>query len=122
VFWCFHCYAVDARPSGPCRVCGQPIEQPAGLSRVDGLIWALGHPDGDRAIVAARVLGKLKARESVPALCRTAETGPDIYLRGEALRSVLAIEGADSLRPWLKTLSRCAPFTVRAIAREALGG
>jgi HEAT repeats len=122
MFWCFHCYAVNDHPSGPCQACGQPVEAPAGLSHVDDLIWTLGHPDADRAIVAAQILGKLKARGSVPALRQAAETGPDVYLRADALRSVLAIEDVESLRPWLVTLSRHAPFNVRAIAREALQG
>jgi HEAT repeat protein len=122
VFWCFHCYAVNDHPCGPCRVCGRPIEAPAGLSWVDGLIWALGHPDGDRALLAAQTLGRLKARESVPALREAVEAGSDIYLQAEALRSLIAIEGTEPLRSWLDGLRKEAPFNVRAIAREALDG
>jgi hypothetical protein len=120
VFWCFHCYAVNDRPRGPCVMCGQPVEPPAGLSWTDGLIWTLDHPDADRALLAARTLGRLKARESVPALRATAERGPDIYLRAEALRSLIAIEGAEPLRPWLEQLCRDAPFMLRDVARQAL--
>jgi HEAT repeat protein len=101
-------------------VCGEPVEPPAGLSWTDSLIWALRHPDGDRALLAARTLGRLKACESVPALRAAAETGADVYLRAEALRSLIAIEGADVLRPWLEQLSREAPFILRGIARKAL--
>ena len=114
------CYALSDHPSGPCHACGEPVEAPAGLSHVDGLIWALRHPDGDRAIVAARTLGRLGARESAAALREAAEAGADIYVRAEALRSLIAIEGARSLRPWLETLSRDAPFNVRDIADQAL--
>jgi len=122
VFWCFHCYAVNDHPSGPCRACGQPVEAPAGLPYADRLIWTLRHPDGDRAVVAAKTLGRLQARESVPALREAVEAGPDIFLRAEALRSLIAIEGVEPLRPWLDALSRDAPFNVRAIAQEALAG
>jgi hypothetical protein len=120
MFWCFHCYAVNDHPAGPCDVCGQPVEAPADLSYVEGLIWALHHPDGDRAVLAAETLGKLRARQAVPALRAVAGSGRDIYLRNAALRSVLAIEGAGSLGSWLEELSRCAPFSVRAIAQQAL--
>lgn len=120
MYWCFRCYAVNDHPAGPCDACGQPVEAPAGLSYADGLIWALRHPDGDRAVLAAETLGKLRAREAVPALRAAAGSGGDIYLRDAALRSVLAIEGAGSLGPWLEELSRSAPFSVRAIARQAL--
>jgi HEAT repeat protein len=50
------------------------------------------------------------------------EAGADIYVRAEALCSLIAIEGARSLRPWLETLSRDAPFNVRDIAGQALAG
>ena len=122
MFWCFHCHAVNDHPGGPCRACGQPVEAPAGLPYADRLIWTLRHPDGDRAVVAAKTLGRLQARESVPALREAVEAGPDIFLRAEALRSLIAIEGVEPLRPWLDALSRDAPFNVRAIAQEALAG
>lgn len=122
MFWCFHCYALNDHPRGPCSTCGEPVEAPAGLSYIDGLIWTLHHPDGDRALVAAQTLGRLRAHEAVHALHEAAETGPDIYIRAEAFRSLIAIEGVESLRPWLDALSRDAPFNVRGIAREALDG
>jgi hypothetical protein len=122
VFWCFHCYAVNDHPRGPCAVCGEPVEPPEGLSWAGSLIWALRHPDGDRALLAARTLGRLRARESVPALRAAAETGTDVYLRAEALRSIIVIEGAETLRPWLERLGRGAPIILRDIARQALAG
>ena len=120
MFWCFHCYAVNGHPNGPCDACGKPVEAPAGLSWVSSLTWALRHPDGDRAVLAARTLGRLRARESVPALCEAVRSGHDVYLRAAALRSLIAIEGTEVLRPWLAELSQGAPVTVREIARQAL--
>lgn len=120
MYWCFHCYAVNDHPAGPCDVCGAPVEEPSGLTSTDRLVWTLGDPDGDRALVAARILGKLRARDSVPALRVVAETGKDIYLREAALLSLLAIEGAEPLRSWLAELRRTAPFNLREIARRAL--
>ena len=119
-FWCFHCYAVNDRPVGRCDACGRLVEPPTGLSWTDRLIWALRHPDGDRAVVAADTLGKLRAHDSVRRLRETVESGRDIYLRAAALRSLIAIEGAGALRPWLDELSQSAPFNVRAVARRAL--
>ena len=68
----------------------------------------------------ARTLGRLKARDSVPALRATVQTGADAYVRVEALRSLVAIKGAGCLRPWLDELCRDAPFMVRELAREVL--
>lgn len=122
MFWRFHCYAVNDHPSGPCDVCGEPVEAPADLSWVASLIWALRHPDGDRALLAARTLGRLRARESVPALRAAAEAGNDVYLRAAALCSLIAIEGVEPLRSRLDELSRVAPLNLRDIARRALEG
>jgi len=122
VFWCFRCYAINGHPNGPCDVCGEPVEAPPGLSWTGSLIWALRHPDGDRALLAARTLGRLRAQESVPALREAVKAGNDVYLRAAALRSLIAIEGAEPLRSWLGELSRVPPFTVRDVARRALEG
>jgi len=121
VYWCFHCYAVNDHATGPCDVCRRPVNAPPGLTYVDGLIWALHHPDGDRAVLAAQTLGRLRAQEAVPALrAVTAEDGADVYVRGAALVSVIAISGQGPLRPWLEELADSAPFNVRMIARRAL--
>lgn len=120
LFWCYHCYAVNNHPTGPCDVCGQPVEAPAELSWTESLVWALGHPDGDRAVQAARTLGRLRARESIHALRAAAESGKDVYLRAAALRSLIDIEGTGPLRPWLVDLSQAAPFILRNIALQAL--
>ena len=120
MYWCFHCYALNDHPAGACATCGEPVEAPAGLSRVESLVWALGHPDGDRAVLAAGTLGRLKAAEAVPALRQAVETRADIFLREEALRSLLAIVGVEALRPWLEEMSCGDSFTVRLMAQEAL--
>lgn len=121
MYWCFHCYMVNDHATGPCDVCRRPVEAPTGLTYVDGLIWALHHPDGDRAALAAQTLGRLRASEAVQALrAVTAEDGADIYVRGAALVSVIAIAGPVPLRPWLEELADSAPFNVRMIARQTL--
>lgn len=120
MYWCYHCYAVNDHPTGPCDVCGQPVEAPAELSWTGSLIWALGHPDGDRAVQAARTLGRLRARESIPPLRAAAESGKDLYLRAAALCSLIDIEGTGPLRPWLVHISHAAPFSLRDIALRAL--
>jgi HEAT repeats len=120
MYWCFHCYAVNDHPTGPCDVCGQSVDAPAGITYTEGLIWALHHPDGDRAVLAAQTLGRLRARQAVPALRAAAQNRGDIYVREAALRSVIEIEGPGPLQRWLEELSQSAPFNVRAVARQAL--
>jgi len=114
VFFCYHCYAASDHPVG--AVCGKPVEQPAGLSRLDILIWELGHPDTQ---LAARALGRVDAPESVAALRAVIESAADIGLRAEALLSLISLEGPQA-RPWLEELSRAHPLPVGDCARQRL--
>jgi hypothetical protein len=90
------------------------------MSYDDRLVWALGHPDGDRAIVAARILGTRGARSALPHLRRTVVDGGDPFLAVAALRSAIAIAEPGELDDWLQTLLRDRAFMVRRTAREAL--
>jgi hypothetical protein len=118
--WCYSCYAVNPRPGGPCVRCGEPVEGPSGLSFDDRLVWALGHPDGDRAVLAAQTLGTRGVESAVPALRRVVDEDRDPYLALAALRSAIAIAGREELRGWLEQLARRASFMVREEAQRAL--
>lgn len=120
MFYCYHCYAASDHPSGPCTSCGKPVERPAGRSRLDILIWELGHPDARLAILAARALGRVSAHESVAALRAVVESVADIQVRAEALLSLIAIEGPEA-RPWLAELSRAHPLSVAEPAGQHIG-
>lgn len=105
---------------GPCVRCGRPVESPPGLPYDDRLVWALGHPDGDRAVLAAQTLGARRVRSALPALCRVVDEGRDPFLAVAALRSVTTIAGSDELRDWLEPLAHHDSFMVRAAAEQAL--
>lgn len=83
-------------------------------------MWTLGHPDGGRALIAARVLGSLGCREAAPALRDAVIAARDPFLAAEALRSLVAIDGAGRWQAWLQELAADAPFMVRDVARRAL--
>lgn len=118
--WCYHCYAVNRDPHGPCVRCGNPIEGPSGRSFDDQLVWALGHPDGDRAVLAAQTLGVRQVRPALPTLRRAVDEDSDPYLAVAALRSAIAIAGRDELRDWLEQLAQSESFMVRDAAHRAL--
>jgi hypothetical protein len=120
VYWCFHCYGLNREAGGLCVRCGLPVEGPPGLSYDQQLMWTLGHPDGDRAVTAARILGSRRSREASPALREAVTVDRDPFLAAEALRSLIAIDGVERLRPWLEQLADRAPFMVRAVAQGAL--
>jgi hypothetical protein len=120
MYWCYSCYALNPRPQGRCVRCGHEVEAPPDLSYDDRLVWALGHPDGDRAALAAQTLGARRVRSALPALRRVVEDGKDPFLAVAALRSAIAIAGPDELRDWLHDLLQRDSFMVRLVAERAL--
>ena len=83
-------------------------------------MWALRHPDGDRAVMAAQTLGARRVRSALPVLRRAVDEDRDPYVAVAALRSAIAIAGRDELRGWLEQLARCESFMVREEAQRAL--
>ncbi|HUA03218.1 MAG TPA: HEAT repeat domain-containing protein [Solirubrobacteraceae bacterium] len=118
--WCYHCYALNPGPTGPCVRCRRPVDGPPDLSFDDRLIWALGHPDGDRAVMAAQTLGVRRVTSALPALRRAVEEDRDPYLAVAALRGAIAIAGPDQLRDWLEELAHSESFMVRDVAQRAI--
>jgi hypothetical protein len=91
-----------------------------GLAWTDSLIWASGHLRRRPGAAGRADARHAESAPERPARWAAAEAGAEVYLRAEALRSQIAIERADALRPWLEQLSREAPFSVRGIARKVL--
>jgi HEAT repeats len=83
-------------------------------------MWTLGHPDGDRAVMAAHTLGVRRVRSALPALRETVEEDRDPYLTVAALRGAIEIAGAEELRGWLEELAESDSFMVRDVAQRAL--
>ena len=123
MYWCFACYALNPLSRGACVRCGEPVEGPADLSYDDRLIWALGHPDGDRAVVAAQTLASRRTRRALPALRGAAvEESRDPFLAVAALRGAIpTIAGTEELRGWLEQLADDGSFMVQAVAKQAIG-
>jgi len=120
MYWCVHCYELNPAVDEPCVRCGRPVKRPAGFSYNDQLIWALGHPDGDRAALAAQTLGRRRVRAALPALRQAVQECRDPYLATAALRSAIEIAGVDELAPWLEDLTRCDSFMVRTVAQRTV--
>lgn len=120
MYWCFHCYTPNPRPSGPCVRCGQEVAAPSGISDEQRLVWTLHHPDGDRAMLAAQTLGKRGSAGAVPALRSVVDEGFDPFLAAQALSSAVQIAGVDELAGWLTDLTQCDSFMVREAADRAL--
>lgn len=118
--FCYRCYGENDRPTGPCSRCGQPIEPPPGTGYGQLLVWALDHPLPDVAMRAAAILGKRGERDAARPLRRLALSAADPFLAAQALRSLVAIEGADALLDVLERLAYAGPAPVRRAAQDAL--
>ena len=98
---CWHCYGSNSQPTGRCPHCGEEIAAPPDVSYDERLAWTLRHPDPDRAMMAARVLGVRRAYSAAPQLLGVRDP-PDPYVGAEALRSLIAIQGAEALHALLR--------------------
>jgi hypothetical protein len=120
MYWCFHCYATNPQPSGPCVRCGQAVDPPAGLTRRERLEWTLHHPDGDRAVIAARALGESRDPAALPALQRAVTDAPDIYLAATAVSAIVTIAGVDAAAVMLAEPRRNGSRILRLAIQDAL--
>jgi len=118
--WCYSCYAVNPRPARPRIRRGQLFNTPAGRSFGDELVWALGHPDGDLAVPAAKTLGVRAVRSALPALQRAVDKDRDQYLAVVARPRVIAMAGSHELRGWLGRFVQSESFMVREESQRAL--
>ncbi len=89
--YCWHCYAANPVPVGRCAECGGAIEQPAGITYSEQLIWALGHRLAGTQMIAA-----------------------------QALQSLVSIVGVDGTRDLLEPLAESGPPAVMRVALHAL--
>lgn len=120
MYWCFHCYAPNPAPSGPCLRCGEEVAAPAGISDEQRLVWTLHHPDSDRAMLAAKALGARRATGALSALQQVVEEAFDPYLSAQAIRSAVQIAGPEQIADWLTALAASNSFMVREAAHRAL--
>lgn len=114
--WC--CYRLNVEPRGRCAHCGGEIAEPPGTSYESRLVWALDHPDPDRAVTAARILGRVGGEASLGALREAALRHRDPYVAAEALRSVVSRTGPRVARPLLDQVEREGGVVTRAVARQ----
>lgn len=118
--WCFHCYSPNTQARGPCWKCGRPVEAPDWLTYEQRLIWALHHPDSDRAMTAARLLAGRGAHEATPTLIAIVREDRDPFLAARALASLVAIEGADTVRELLIEAAESGSFLLARMATNCL--
>lgn len=119
-YYCWNCYGLNPRPSGPCVRCGHEVEPPPEADLLNRLLWATRHPNPDVAVMAVRRLGIQGDAATAEALRELLEDPPDPYIAAEALRSLVQLLGADELGELLRRLADNGPVPVRAQARRAL--
>jgi HEAT repeat protein len=120
-YFCPCCWAETPASQEVCPRCGTEIEREWGTkSYVQKLIAALRNPERMTPVRAAWILGKLGAREAVPALMDLAQSSPDLFIREAAVEALGEIGDPRSIE-LLRVLSRSTSVLVRRAARQALG-
>ena len=120
MYWCFHCYAPNPSPTGPCVRCGTEVAATPGITDEQRLVWTLHHPDGDRALLAAQTLGSRRAAAALPVLQHIVDEALDPYLSAAAVSSAVQIAGVGTIADWLEKLAVGNSFMVREAAHRAL--
>lgn len=119
-YFCWSCYGRNDHSSGPCAHCGLEISPPSDAGLTARLVWAMGHPDPDVAIMSTRRLAQLGDRSVVPTLREWVVQSSDPYLAAEALRSLLVLSTPAAEKELLDRLAADGPVLVRDQARQAL--
>jgi len=91
--YCFSCWAENRYAAVVCEACGASLDE-TGKTFADRLIDAIGHPEPTRAVMAAELLGRLRAAHAVePLLVRLARK-PDSMDVTAAVAAALGRIGA----------------------------
>ena len=110
IFFCPECWLEMRMWLCVCPSCGMDIAQYSRSARyVEKLVSALRHPDPQTVRRAAWILGRLKAREAVPALLDLGERTADPYVIESVVEALGEIGDM-----------RARPFLIRCVARGAL--
>ncbi len=85
----------------------------------EALVYDLQHPDTQRKIEAARLLGENKVRSAVPALI-DASADPDEDVRAAAVKALVKINDTRALRAYIARLNH--PDEKASILKDAIEG
>jgi len=119
-FFCPVCWQQVSAHQHHCPSCGTDIECYSQRAHyVEKLISALWHPEPQTVRRAAWILGRLKAREAVPALLHAGERARDPYVM-ESLVEALGEIGDERARPFLTRCAKQGALRVRRAAERAL--
>ncbi|MCS7157058.1 MAG: HEAT repeat domain-containing protein [Blastocatellia bacterium] len=119
-FFCPSCWREVNAGFDTCPSCGTNINRYSrSTPYVEKLISALQHPEPQTVRRAAWILGRLKAREAVPALLGTGERTRDPYVI-ESVIEALGEIGDERAREFLRRCTVQGAVRVRRAAEEAL--
>lgn len=115
--FCPDCFAVEPWDAETCAACGALLERDDRYD--DRLIWALGHPDTERAMLAADLLARRATAAAIgPLIELTAVREP--YRAAAAARALAAFDD-DRARAFVRRLHAHPSFLVRqAVSRTGM--
>lgn len=118
-WFCPNCWSEISLGIKTCPNCSADLSSLDQADYESKLIAALEHRMADRRLVAARVLGEIRATEAVPALIKLAERDNDPYSSAEAVRALARIGGAEATA-YLHRAADHRSAVVRHAARRAM--
>lgn len=119
--YCSTCWAENAYEATICTTCGVSLDE-TGKNFTSRLMDAVGHPEPTRAVIAAEILGRLRAERAVESLLVRLARKPDSMDVTTAVAAALGQIGDQQAVPGLAgvLLDGERPLPARLAAAEAL--
>lgn len=112
IYYCNNCWKEIKANDKTCPFCGSNQNNLEQESFLQKLIRALNHPEPGTPIRAANILGKLNAKEALPALLNRLEKEKDPFIVEAVIDAIIKIE-PDKKSEVKKIIGENVPITIK---------
>jgi HEAT repeat protein len=119
-YFCRNCWNEIDEEQTLCPQCGADQRELNAETFIAKLIRALKHPEPETPSRAADILGKLKAREAIPALWDVVEQSEDMFIVASAIEALGEFGDRDILERIQKVITYKSSAPVRAAVERVM--
>jgi len=119
-YFCRNCWNEIDKGKSVCPQCGAEQSELDEETFIAKLIRALNHPEPETPIRAAYILGKLEAKEAIPALIEVVHRNQDFYIVAAAIEALGEIGDRSIIKEIQELLTRKLPLPISVAAERTL--
>jgi HEAT repeat protein len=119
-YFCRNCWNEIDKGKSVCLRCGAEQSELDEETFIAKLIRALNHPEPETPIRAAYILGKLEAKEAIPALIEVVHRNQDFYIVAAAIEALGEIGDRSIIKEIQELLTRKLPLPISVAAERTL--